>query len=637
VTRIALAVRRLTDSPDLDQLKRQAKELLADFRAGHPAAVAEVNARYQGATAGSFALSAAQLVLARSYGFDSWPKLKAFVDGASTAALCDAVIRRDFDTVRSLLDRRPEIVNFERPEHSEMRALHGAVLARDAEMTRLLMSRGADARVGIYPNRTATTCFTIATERGYGDIVAIIQEEERRRQAAHVADDGSASEAGLPEELFDLRWWQNGRALEFVKLHPERVHSSSAEGWRPIHIAAAMLDEPAVSLILSNGADVNTKGKGDWTPLGLAASGRGWLGGAGVPEFRRVADVLIHAGAEMTPLAAVALGDAAWVRARHAEGRLTNATMLDVFGPFAGLVTAAVRHDRPEMLRILLDLGLDPDERVRLIDTDDAVESWSLPLYLCVSMGKRAMAELLLDHGADPNGDVYASGSPTFVSYQRGDQAMIALLERHGGELDASAVGYFNKVDLAKRMLDGTANPRLPAGRTSKEDLAKMLVWSGASGGDPDIVRLAIPHLDWAAGDPRWFELLWRPIDDHSDAERPAYLECLRVMLSRSGPEVRDERFGRTILHEAIARCPADGILLATILLDAGARLDVRDNLLESTPLGWACRWGRIEAVKLLLARGADPVESAAEPWATPRAWAEKGGHREILVLLPPG
>src|SRR5262245_15051434 len=69
--------------------------------------------------------------------------------------------------------------------------------------------------------------------------------------------------------------------------------------------------------------------------------------------------------------------------------------------------------------------------------------------------------------------------------------------------------------------------------------------------------------------------------------------------------------------------------------LDACAQTDVVDDLLKSTPLGWACRWGRIEVVKLLLERGADPVEADAEPWATPRAWAEKMGHQAVLALLP--
>ena len=75
-------------------------------------------------------------------------------------------------------------------------------------------------------------------------------------------------------------------------------------------------------------------------------------------------------------------------------------------------------------------------------------------------------------------------------------------------------------------------------------------------------------------------------------------------------------------------------VLRATMLLDAGASLTIRDSLLQSTPLGWACRWGRLELVKLLLKRGADPVEADAEPWATPRAWADKMGHAEILAEL---
>ena len=32
--------------------------------------------------------------------------------------------------------------------------------------------------------------------------------------------------------------------------------------------------------------------------------------------------------------------------------------------------------------------------------------------------------------------------------------------------------------------------------------------------------------------------------------------------------------------------------------------------------------------------RGADPTEADAEPWATPVAWAAKGGHREVLEVL---
>ena len=70
------------------------------------------------------------------------------------------------------------------------------------------------------------------------------------------------------------------------------------------------------------------------------------------------------------------------------------------------------------------------------------------------------------------------------------------------------------------------------------------------------------------------------------------------------------------------------------MLLDAGARLDIRDEVLESTPLGWACRWGRVELVRLLLERGADPAEAQTKPWARPLAWARRYDHREVVRLL---
>src|SRR5262249_42551941 len=92
---------------------------------------------------------------------------------------------------------------------------------------------------------------------------------------------------------------------------------------------------------------------------------------------------------------------------------------------------------------------------------------------------------------------------------------------------------------------------------------------------------------------------------------------------------------GMTILHYASASYdwikPGERVAFVTMLLDHGARLDVRDHLFKSTPLGWACRWGRTEVAKLLLERGADPTEPDAEPWASPGAWA-RAKHWDALV-----
>jgi len=57
-------VRMLSDSPSLDDLRRQAKDLLVGLRETRPGA----------------ALTDAQTALARNYGFRSWPELKIEVE-----------------------------------------------------------------------------------------------------------------------------------------------------------------------------------------------------------------------------------------------------------------------------------------------------------------------------------------------------------------------------------------------------------------------------------------------------------------------------------------------------------------------------------------------------------------------------
>src|SRR5205085_2516668 len=114
-------------------------------------------------------------------------------------------------------------------------------------------------------------------------------------------------------------------------------------------------------------------------------------------------------------------------------------------------------------------------------------------------------------------------------------------------------------------------------------------------------------------------------------------IQCFRLVLQHCNPDAR-LFFGRTILHDVIGLCGrdsrTDGVVFATAVLDAGGSLNLRDDLLKSTPLGWACRWGLVELVKLFLERGADPLEADAERWARPRAWAGKMKHEAILALL---
>src|SRR5580693_5375073 len=75
----------LPGRPDLDQLRRQARQLLRDAAAHDEHALGRIRAVSQKQT-----LSAAQLAIAREHGFPSWPKLRAEVLRRQTDTGTDA-------------------------------------------------------------------------------------------------------------------------------------------------------------------------------------------------------------------------------------------------------------------------------------------------------------------------------------------------------------------------------------------------------------------------------------------------------------------------------------------------------------------------------------------------------------------
>ena len=101
------ASRALPPRPSLDQLKKQAKELLAAVVRGDldarerleryfPAAPTETE-RPKAGGAGAPTLSQAQLVIAREYGFSSWAALREGVEVAPWRALLERAIERPID------------------------------------------------------------------------------------------------------------------------------------------------------------------------------------------------------------------------------------------------------------------------------------------------------------------------------------------------------------------------------------------------------------------------------------------------------------------------------------------------------------------------------------------------------------
>ncbi len=84
--------------PDLHQLRHQAKDLLHAAQRGDPGAIARVRA-----VSDQIIMSAAQLALAREYGFASWAKLKLEVERR------DTLNSRDLSRLTMLLAEHPEL------------------------------------------------------------------------------------------------------------------------------------------------------------------------------------------------------------------------------------------------------------------------------------------------------------------------------------------------------------------------------------------------------------------------------------------------------------------------------------------------------------------------------------------------
>ena len=551
----------------------------------------------------------------------------------TVADLCTAAADGNLDAIKAILAAAPELINVHRAENDEHCALHYAVLANQPEAVRALMAAGADHRSGIYPHRDATTAAVIASERGLDQIVRIICDEDERRQLEAcknitISEDNDALFAAVQDGRDD-------QALAIIQRSPELLDACHRNGGSVAHAAASRGRHRLLLELLQRGADITH----------LTPEGQSPLDGAALNIRRRnalpnegcllSAGILLQAGCPHSPEAAVALGDLEFVRShahKHPQRFQSNDRDRD------GLLQVAIASDDVEMVRLLLDLGLDPDDRHQLLQYESRPYSWGEPLAWAAGNGQYACAELLLERGADPNASIYASGNPVSAAYNNADERMKGLLFRHGGILDPITAGLEGETSAAAVALHNDPS------------LAAELLWAAGCGGDPNIVGMCLRQLDWSPQDERWFNLLeqplrlWRtnPHRKFRDFDRAVYPEIFRMILERGVDPNLAGRFGYRLAHR-LAACgvvwnepimsEAERVAFATVLLEHGADLNVVDELLQSSPLGWAARWGRYDLAQLYLEQGADPI-LAGEEWATPLAWAEKKSNTDIADLI---
>ena len=147
----------LPNEPSLEQLRRQAKELRDSVRAGEARGLALVaehhpHGRPDDGALAKFSLSSAQLVIARRYGFASWPRLKRHLDVVAQFMRAPGKVEAADNPIDEFL--RLSCLNYaddgpgrwaqarqllsEHPEIAE-NSIHAAAAANDVERVRRLL------------------------------------------------------------------------------------------------------------------------------------------------------------------------------------------------------------------------------------------------------------------------------------------------------------------------------------------------------------------------------------------------------------------------------------------------------------------------------------------------------------------
>ena len=461
----------LPAAPSLEQLRKQAKELVRARRAGSE----------------PLRLSEAQRVVAREYGFASWPRLKAYVERVSaggpglTHAFEDGIeyYEERAEGLRSVVESG--LAN----GIAVVRAHHPALAHASEAEVRALGS--ADARL------------VLAREHGFEGW------EQFRRHVAGLAESGEpfrrafkaikARDRAALGDLLDrfpglvTARGTNGNDLLGLAVGAVRDHglvrellargadpsSANDRGWTPLHQAGYADDAALARLLLEAGARTDTYGHGEGgTPLAAALF---WgntevadaLAEHGVaPCNLRIAaglgrrdliDGLVLRDGSLRAEAGAARGfyrphsgfplwepsddpqevlDEALVWAAKSGrtevlGRLVELGA-DLDGdPYRGtpLIWAGA-CGRVETIRRLIELGADPDRRATFGGPEHG--QGVTALHIAAQSGKREAVRALLAAGADPTvRDRLYDGPPAGWAEHGCHRDIAALLREHGG------------------------------------------------------------------------------------------------------------------------------------------------------------------------------------------------------------
>ena len=462
-----------------------------DYCRGAKAATVKVRALHpRPPEPADFALSDAQLVIARGYGFASWPKLKHKIESLTKTPVdrfVDAVRGGEVAAARRLIETEPKVAaKLDAPLFDFGRkAVHAA---RDnLAMLDMLLAKGADINS------------KSEWEHGGFGILEDAKPEEAEALIARgaVLDVWSAAHLGRLDALKSL-----------VGADPALVNAKGGDGKRPLHCAGSV---EIAEYLLDRGAEIDALDDDHHsTPAQYMVINQ--------PEICRL---LISRGAKTDLLMAVGLGDVDLVRRHLAED--------------------------PESIRMAVNQNWFP-----MIDTaknGGHIYQWVLGFYLSAfeiarKFERHEVLAVLLE-AAEPSGrllDALWAGELVTADALLAEHPNL-IRDADDKTLRAVAdAGRHNDVKTMKAMLERG----FPVTATSQHE-ATPLHWA-AFHGNPEMMRLVLdfdPPLDATDrdfGDP---PMGWGLFGIHGHwpgTSTCKHAECIRMLLDAGAP-CRQETF----------------------------------------------------------------------------------------------
>jgi len=463
----ASAARALPAQPSLEHLKNEAKQRLKALRAQLPRAQ----------------LTEAQLAVARDYGFASWRALKTHVDEITRTRVFAAARAGDVETVRRAFDG----------------GFDPGVTDDDGRTVHQIGKAGGHEAI---------------------ELLARIAQEPRHRPAAvdeTVAAILDAAEKGRADELARL-----------IDAHLDLIDARGGNSWgrTALHMAAWRNRADCVRLLIDRGADVRIRDYGDNAyALHFAADA----------ADLEVVRLLVEVGSDV-----VGAGD------DHQVGVLGWATCLS--------------HVREDVAAYLLAHGarLDLWSAIAL-DREDAVRDFiahdpsllaarmsrnehrRTPLHHAAAKNRPRMVRILLDLGADPNAtDAVGATALAAAAQEHADPAIVPMLLAAGTRLDFISALYLGRFDAAEAMVKAEPSRIGPDGRDTialhlsvSRKNAAAVEWLIAHGVDVNAKRNVFDCNHTAL---------------HTTAESGA-VDIARMLLDAGAdPNIHDDKYDATVL-----------------------------------------------------------------------------------------